>query len=142
MWSISAKDKMNTHLLPFYSCFLTFLITGTSARAWYVRDENAEITFLRRHKNLLSEIKFYSASKWPRRGAFADFESEKDAELCLSRNSKQLGFFSKCDGCQRRITGIKYRCLECRDMDLCANCHQQRKVPLGHINSHQMAKLR
>ena len=133
---------MNTHLLPFYSCFLTFLITGTSARPWYVRDENAEVTFLRRHKNLLSEIKFYSASKWPRRGAFADFESEKDAELCLSRNSKQLGFFSKCDGCQRRITGIKYRCLECRDMDLCANCHQQRKVPLGHINSHQMAKLR
>ena len=97
---------------------------------------------MRRHKKFLSEIKYYSASKWPRRSASEDFESEKDAKLCLSRNSKQLGFFSKCDGCQRNIIGIKYRCLECKDMDLCKNCHERKTVPSGHARFHKMAELR
>ena len=124
------------------NCIFPFFIAGTSFRPWYVRDENAEIEFLRRHKNFLSEIKSYSASSWASRGAFEDLESERDAKLCLSRNSKQLGFFSKCDGCQRKITGIKYRCLVCKDTNLCSICHERRTVPLGHKSFHKMAELK
>ncbi|CAK9043053.1 unnamed protein product [Durusdinium trenchii] len=32
-----------------------------------------------------------------------------------------------CDGCHERdFQGTRYRCLSCRDYDLCANCHSQR----------------
>mmetsp|Transcript_21252 Transcript_21252/g.59783 ORF Transcript_21252/g.59783 Transcript_21252/m.59783 type:complete len:343 (-) Transcript_21252:52-1080(-) len=34
-----------------------------------------------------------------------------------------------CDGCRaRNFTGIRYRCLRCRDFDLCAACHARRSV--------------
>ena len=90
-----------------------FSIAGSSVNAWYLRDESAELQFLRRHKKLTSEIKTSSALTWLQNGAFGDFESERDAQLCLSRNSNQLGFYSQCDGCHKYIFGIKYRCLEC-----------------------------
>ena len=61
-------------------------ITGNSRNPWYLRDENAELEFLRRHKKFTSEIKTFSVLTWLQNGAFGDFESERDAQLCLSRN--------------------------------------------------------
>ena len=119
-----------------------FLITGNSSNPWYLRDENAELEFLRRHKKFTSEIKTSSALTWLQNGVFGDFESERDAQLCLSRNSHQLGFYSKCDGCHKDILGIKYRCLECRDMDLCDFCNQRVTILVGHEHHHKMAELR
>ena len=122
--------------------FHIYSITGNSRNPWYIRDKNAELEFLRRHKKFTSEIKTFSVLTWLQNGAFRDFESERDAQLCLSRNSHQLGFLSKCDGCLKDILGIKYRCLECRDMDLCLNCNQRLAIPVGHEHFHKMAEMR
>ena len=122
--------------------FHIYSITGNSRNPWYIRDKNAELEFLRRHKKFTSEIKTFSVLTWLQNGAFGDFESERDAQLCLSRNSHQLGFLIKCDGCLKDILGIKYRCLECRDMDLCLNCNQRLAIPVGHEHFHKMAEMR
>ena len=122
--------------------FHIYSITGNSRNPWYIRDKNAELEFLRRHKKFTLEIKTFSVLTWLQNGAFGDFESERDAQLCLSRNSHQLGFLSKCDGCLKDILGIKYRCLECRDVDLCLNCNQRLAIPVGHEHFHKMAEMR
>ena len=122
--------------------FHIYSIAGNSRNPWYIRDKNAELEFLRRHKKFTSEIKTFSVLTWLQNGAFGDFESERDAQLCLSRNSHQLGFLSKCDGCLKDILGIKYRCLECRDVDLCLNCNQRLAIPVGHEHFHKMAEMR
>ena len=122
--------------------FHIYSIAGNSRNPWYIKDKNAELEFLRRHKKFTSEIKTFSVLTWLQNGAFGDFESERDAQLCLSRNSHQLGFLSKCDGCLKDILGIKYRCLECRDVDLCLNCNQRLAIPVGHEHFHKMAEMR
>ena len=122
--------------------FHIYSITGNSRNPWYIRDKNAELEFLKRHKKFTLEIKTFSVLTWLQNGAFGDFESERDAQLCLSRNSHQLGFLSKCDGCLKDILGIKYRCLECRDVDLCLNCNQRLAIPVGHEHFHKMAEMR
>ena len=140
LWNV-----VSLFLLPLYvllRSFHIYSITGSSNNPWYLRDENAELQFLRRHKNFTSEIKTFSVLTWLQNSAFGDFESERDAQLCLSRNSDQLGFFSKCDGCHNDILGIKYRCLECREMDLCEICNQRVTIPVGHEHDHKMAELR
>ena len=126
-------------------CIFTVLIAAwIPDRPWYLRDENAEIEMLKRHKSFLSEFKTYSGSilPWLRNIEFEDLESERDAWLCVSRNPRQLGTCGRCDGCNRKIKGIEYLCLECKDLALCGKCHQQRTEPLGHASFHKMAELR
>ena len=47
-----------------------------------------------------------------------------------------------CDGCQEKIKGNRYRCLECADMDLCAVCYRNEKKPQGHTDSHDVIDLK
>ena len=101
-----------------------------------------ELEFIWRHKRFLSEIKSASVSKWVRSGAFKNLESERDANLFLSRYSIQLGLNSLCRGCSANIKGRKYRCLDCRDMELCEDCYEERATPNDHAVSHVTAELR
>lgn len=119
-----------------------FSITGTSSTPWYSKGEKDEIDFLRRHKSYLSEIQKYSASEWPRRDVSKDFDEERDKELCISRNIMQIGGFSICDECRTILLGLRFRCLECKDIDLCMNCYEQKAEPYGHSSSHNMAPLK
>ena len=65
---------------------------------------------LRRHKSFLSEFKTKSGSilPWLQNVSFEDFESERDAWLCVARNWKQFGTNGVCDGCSRNMEGVEY----------------------------------
>jgi len=44
-----------------------------------------------------------------------------------------------CDGCgESPITGIRYKCMECADYDLCMKCEERNEHTVGHC----FAKLR
>lgn len=142
------KNKVNTLLVKLDCCIFTFIITACIPdRPWYARHEKAEIKFLKRHKRFLSEINTYCDSNrpiwsWLQNSAFEDFESERDAKLCMSRTGKLFGTSGKYDGCRNTINSMERICLECIDMYLCTNCYKRKIEPSGHANFHKMAELR
>ena len=108
----------------------------------YLLDDNAELEFLRRQKSSIPEIEKVSFNKWLSNTAVKDFETERDALLCLSRYSKQLNLQNRCASCNNDIFEEHIRGLECRDLDMCGECHDNNKEPNGHAVFHVMVNLR
>ena len=123
---------------------ILFLIAGPSVNPWYMQDEIAELKLLRRHKSFMSEIESCSVDTWIQNGTFKDFESERDAYLCLSRCSPKLGLSRNCSGCSKILNAYipKYRCLECKDVEICGDCYSRGEEPSGHSTNHKMVSLR
>lgn len=134
------KDASKRVFITLYN----LAILGHSINPWYVRDEVAELELLRRHKSFISEIERSSADTWIRSGIFRDFESERDAYLCLSRCSSRPGFEMKCNSCSKKVNSKtkRYRCLDCKDMNLCGDCYMKGEEPNDHTNSHRIVRLR
>ena len=124
----------------YYFVYVCFADSGYSITPWYLQDEIAELNFLRRHKSFILEIESSSAEKWIQSGTFKGFESERDAYLCLSRCSSNFVSSRKCNGCDQNSS--KYRCLQCRDMELCSKCYDEEEESSGHLTSHRMVRLR
>jgi Zinc finger, ZZ type len=47
-------------------------------------------------------------------------------------DAKQFQMCANCDGCQEKIFGVRYKCIECPDYDLCTDC-EKRKFHPEHI---------
>ena len=108
-----------------------------------MEDEDAELDFLRRHKRFASEIERSSVDTWIQSNLCEDLESERDVYLFLSRCGHRFGLTMKCNGCKCNLSYRfpRYRCLECRDMELCWNCYIKEDEPNGHEISHRITDM-
>jgi len=91
----------------------------------YVDEENERITFS-------SNEEFRSAITNDGNGIMKIFVKPKQKQ---SENlTRHPGV--TCDGCNSPVVGIRYKCCECRDFDLCSKCSDQ-----GLHSEHSMIKL-
>lgn len=66
-------------------------------------------------------------------------KKDLNSEDCSGNESptqKELHKFVICDGCEGKVNGYRFKCLECHDYDLCEACFQVDKHP-----SHMMIRL-
>ena len=47
----------------------------------------------------------------------------QDINLFIAKYAEHLEVHITCDGCCDRLSGRRYRCLNCEDMDLCGKCY-------------------
>uniref|UniRef100_A0AAF5I116 ZZ-type domain-containing protein n=1 Tax=Strongyloides stercoralis TaxID=6248 RepID=A0AAF5I116_STRER len=55
----------------------------------------------------------------------------------LNDSGLQLHSNIRCDGCDRKVAGIRYKCIDCEDYDLCQYCERQNI----HDSTHVMLRL-
>lgn len=46
-----------------------------------------------------------------------------------------------CDGCDGKIIGYRYHCVQCFDYDLCESCDSEKIVSNKHVSSHQVLRI-
>ncbi|XP_022784131.1 zinc finger ZZ-type and EF-hand domain-containing protein 1-like [Stylophora pistillata] len=74
-------------------------------------------------------------------------EAQTDQErrrmhLFVARFSDILDVSITCDGCDITLSGRRYRCLNCMDVDLCNTCYLSGVKPEGHTDSHDVIDMR
>lgn len=62
-------------------------------------------------------------------------QSERDP-IDISKIEKILHPGVVCDVCDKNIRGFRFKCMQCRDYDLCAEC-----MTLGHHSQHYMVRM-
>ncbi len=73
---------------------------------------------------------------------FADSETNIICENCYKNKNETIHSNIECDGCEMYpLIGVRYKCNECVDFDLCSACHQQKKEIGSHIKSHKMETI-
>eukprot|EP00111_Clytia_hemisphaerica_P007029 TCONS_00020380-protein len=125
--------------LPF---LLINSMKGPAAPSKEAEEEN-ELRMYERHQKYFKEAKKMGINEWCNlHRQQAPFEKQRDINLFIARYSSDLDVVITCDGCQEKIKGSRFRCLECADMDLCSTCYRKESKPQGHIDSHDVIDLR
>jgi len=49
----------------------------------------------------------------------------------------------RCSGCgQSPLTGVRFQCCECKNLDLCSSCEEKQLTPYRHNTEHNMLKIK
>ena len=106
--------------------------------------DDAEVELYKRHKHYFEVTKLIGIY-----GLFnqnflngLDPDVQRDIHLFVARYSHYFKVGTTCDGCLENITGRRYKCLHCIDMDLCTNCYSNGRKPSEHLEWHQVIELR
>ncbi|XP_020615974.1 zinc finger ZZ-type and EF-hand domain-containing protein 1-like isoform X2 [Orbicella faveolata] len=69
-------------------------------------------------------------------------EERRRMHLFVARFSDILDVSITCNGCDVSLSGRRYRCLDCLDVDLCNSCYTNGMKPDGHLESHTVIDMR
>lgn len=90
----------------------------------------SEHTFIAIPHSLLANRITPAAAKNSKSKAISEMsDSNKKTE---EKEKKEVSHNASCDGCQGRIKGIRYKCLDCPDWDACGSCFES----LDEIHPH------
>jgi len=61
-------------------------------------------------------------------------------QQCKARYSYTLNSGYRCDACQKSTNHVRYRCLECPDVDICVQCFDVGNIPSAgsHTGDHDL----
>ncbi|XP_065066167.1 zinc finger ZZ-type and EF-hand domain-containing protein 1-like isoform X1 [Rhopilema esculentum] len=121
------------------------LMEATKATASHPGDnmERFELQMHERHLNYFKEAKSMDIDKWcEKTRESAPRDVKRDINLFIARFSEHLNVQITCDGCGEKLSGRRYRCLNCMDMDLCAKCYENNEKPDEHTEEHEIIDLR
>lgn len=68
-----------------------------------------------------------------------DGNDAEETPVKVPLDGKQVHNGVTCDSCNKGVTGIRYKCLNCADYDLCADCEHTNQH--GHDASHIMIRI-
>lgn len=71
-----------------------------------------------------------------------EFRQAVAAVADINNPTTVMYHYVACAVCQHPIVGVRYRCLSCRDFDMCPGCEAKGPGLHGHDPSHAFAKLR
>jgi hypothetical protein len=81
-------------------------------------------------------IAAFKAGQTPSASSAAE---QKAIKQCKARFSEALQAGYKCDGCGCSTPGVRYRCLDCEDVDICSKCFDNGVIPSkGHSGNHDV----
>ncbi|XP_078346247.1 zinc finger ZZ-type and EF-hand domain-containing protein 1-like isoform X2 [Oculina patagonica] len=69
-------------------------------------------------------------------------DERRRMHLFVARFSDILDVTITCNGCDITLSGRRYRCLNCLDVDLCNTCYLNGVKPDGHLESHDVIDMR
>lgn len=95
--------------------------------------------YVRKLENSLDEFLAATSRANEKIGCCQDTDSETIAIHIASNNaSNATAHNASCNACLNLIKGLRYKCFQCPDFDLCSSCHEK-KQPGFH--DHDFAKL-
>ncbi|XP_020601284.1 zinc finger ZZ-type and EF-hand domain-containing protein 1-like [Orbicella faveolata] len=69
-------------------------------------------------------------------------QKRKRLNLFVARFQDQFPARYACNGCRVKLSDIRYRCLNCIDVDFCSDCYTKRVKAEGHTENHEVIEMR
>ncbi|RDD38126.1 Zinc finger ZZ-type and EF-hand domain-containing protein 1 [Trichoplax sp. H2] len=103
------------------------------------RENPNELDTYRQHRSYAKEaVKDFD--NW-----FSEFselsDANKEVHMFIAQNSDVMDVKISCDGCERIVSGRRFRSLTCRDLDLCTDCYISGVRPEEHMGEYEVVEF-